>query len=46
MFASRMPFSQLSKNDPSPPSEKKPFYIIPVPGNFVTRWLKFHDWNT
>ena len=31
MFASRMPFSQLSKNDSSLPSEKKPFYIIPDP---------------
>ena len=29
MSASRIPFSQLSKNDSSPPSEKKPFYIIP-----------------
>jgi len=31
MFASRIPFSQLSKNDSSPPSEKKQFYIIPDP---------------
>ncbi|MBR6735136.1 MAG: hypothetical protein IKL96_12170, partial [Kiritimatiellae bacterium] len=31
MFASRIPSSQLSRNDSSPPSEKKPFYIIPVP---------------
>ncbi len=30
MFASRIPFSQLSKNGSSPPSEK-PFYIIPDP---------------
>ena len=36
MFASRIPFSQLSKNGSSPPSEK-PFYIIPDPfgANFV-----------
>ena len=31
MSASRIPFSQLSKNDSSPPPEKKPFYIIPDP---------------
>ena len=31
MFASRMLSIQLSKNDSSPPPEKKPFYIIPDP---------------
>ncbi|MBQ3806995.1 MAG: hypothetical protein II840_03470, partial [Kiritimatiellae bacterium] len=42
MFASRIPFSQLSKNDSSPPSEKKQFYIIPDPvGSMVAERTPF-----
>ena len=31
MFASRIPFSRLSRNESSPPLGEKPFYIIPDP---------------
>ena len=42
MFASRIPFSQLSKNDSSPPSEKKQFYIIPDPVGLENERLLHH----